>query len=268
MDPMANTGAQGPANGGSTGQTMPVVPAEDTPDVTDLVIRDDTPVESIYAERQYRLLTEPLGSSWAGPGEGRKFLPLSNVGLFYRVKVPPLVPDVMLCLDPPELDLSRKEHNSYFMWEFGKPPDVVIELVSDRRGGEDSTKFRLYCQIGVPYYVIFDPKGHLSNEVVRSFVKTGATYISMPDCWFPSVGLGLTLWEGEYQGWVSSHWLRWCDERGQLIPTGHELADSARQRAEQERQRAEQAHQRAEQERQRRERAEAKLREMGIDPDA
>src|SRR5207244_12679580 len=63
------------------------------PNLDELVTEDGAPVENIYAEKQYRLLTEPLYSSWTGPGEGRPFLALTNVGWFYASKQPPLVPD-------------------------------------------------------------------------------------------------------------------------------------------------------------------------------
>ena len=49
-------------------------------------------------------------------------------------------------------------------------------------------------------------------------------------------------------------WLRWCDQEGNVIPTGAELAAAERQRAEAERARAE--------------RLAARLRALGIDPDA
>lgn len=71
------------------------------------------------------------------------------------------------------------------------------------------------------------------------------------------------------------NWLRWWDTEGNLLLWSSERAEQERQRAEQERQRAEQERQRAEQERQRAEqesqRADilaARLRELGIDPNA
>ena len=51
-----------------------------------------------------------------------------------------------------------KSHRSYFVWEYGKVPDVVIEVVSNREGGEDSDKLAAYAQIKIGYYVIFDPE--------------------------------------------------------------------------------------------------------------
>ncbi len=39
-------------------------------------------------------------------------------------------------------ELAGKKHRSYFMWEFGKPPEVVIEIVSNREGEELERKLK------------------------------------------------------------------------------------------------------------------------------
>ena len=62
--------------------------------------------------------------------------------------------------------------------------------------------------------------------------------------WFPEVGLGLTLWEGVFEG-VQATWLRWCDQEGRVIPTGAERADEERRRADEERRRADEERRRA-----------------------
>jgi Uma2 family endonuclease len=213
-------------------------PPECLPKLDELEIEDGKPVESIFAEKQYRLLTEPLYSSWPGPGPGRPFLALANVGLFYRERTPALGPDVMLSLDVQVgEDLSRRENRSYYLWRYGKPPEVVIEMVSDRRGGEAGHTRRDYARIGVAYYVIFDPDNRLGEGVLRCFVVTGREYQPLAGQWLPGVGLGLTLWEGDFEG-HHRQWLRWCDQQGQVIPTGAERAA----------------------------RLEARLRELGIEP--
>src|SRR3954467_12679753 len=149
-------------------------PARD-PELTieELVIADGEPVESLFIEKQQRLLTEALYSSWAGPGEGRPFVVVSNVGLFPEKKQTPLVPDVMLAVDVSwkGRDLRRKENQSYFVWVVGKPPDLALEIVSDRRGGEDGYKLARYAKIGVLYYVIFDPAEWLEAGILRSFER-------------------------------------------------------------------------------------------------
>ena len=67
--------------------------------VDQLVTEDDTPVDTIFSEKQMRLLTEPLYSSWQGPGAQRSFVVLANVGVFPSINEPPVVPDVLLSLD-------------------------------------------------------------------------------------------------------------------------------------------------------------------------
>ncbi|MFP4441437.1 MAG: hypothetical protein ACLFVO_29765 [Chloroflexaceae bacterium] len=62
------------------------MPPEEWPDVEHLVTEDDTPVD-IFSSKQQRLLVEPLYSSWDGPGNGRPFLAMSNIGLFYKRNV-------------------------------------------------------------------------------------------------------------------------------------------------------------------------------------
>ncbi len=250
------------------------IPPEWLPDETQLVTEDDTPVDNIFSEKQQRLLTESLYSSWGGPGAGRPFLALANVGMFYALTKAPLVPDVLLSLDvQAPADLWPKAHRSYFLWRYGKPPEVVIEVVSNRRGKEDSDKMQEYAWIGIPFYVVFDPAQHLSNQVLRVYALHTGTYEAHPTGWLATAQIGVRVWTGVYEG-VEATWLRWCDEDGTLIPTGAERAQQAeeraeqeRERAEQERERAEQAEERAEQERERAERLAARLRALGIDPD-
>ncbi len=222
-----------------------MLPPEALPDVDNLVTEDDTPVDNIFSEKQMRLLTEPLYSSWAGAEPGQKFLAMANVGLFFAVREPPLVPDMLLSLDveAPE-DLWAKGHRSYFMWLYGKPPDVVIEIVSNQEGGEADTQLRLYARIAVAYYVIFDPLKQIQSESLRVYQRRAGRYVDMTEHWLSGVQLGLTLWEGEYEG-TSGVWLRWCDQQGNVILTGAERARQAQQRVDQ---------------------LEAQLRALGIEP--
>ena len=169
------------------------------------------------------------GPAWAGSG---LLSPSSNVGLFFAVRSPPLVPDVLLSMDVDlPADLHPKRHRSYFLWEYGKPPDVVIEVVSNREGGEDSQKLAAYARVAVPYYVIFDPDRLLSAEVLRGYRLDATEFHKMDEpLWFPDVGLGLRLWQGRYEEHDIT-WLRWVDAEGMPVPTGQERAEAERQRA-------------------------------------
>ncbi len=207
-------------------------PLDVRPGVDHLVTEDDTPVDNLFSEKQQRLLTEPLYASWPGPGQGRSFLAAANVGLFYAVEQSPFVPDVLLSLDVRcSDDLWPKSHRSYFMWEYGKPPDVVIEIVSNRRGGEDSDKLRGYAQIRIPYYAIFDPERMLSDEILRAYEWHRFQYRPLDDPGLlPGIGLGLRSWHGVFENHDNT-WLRWIDAEGKCIATGGERAERAEQRA-------------------------------------
>lgn len=241
------------------------------PDISNLVIEDDTPVDNFQSEKQQRLLVEPLYSSWL---PGIPFVAAANVGLFYALKQDPLVPDAFLSLGVQmPTDWSQKQNRSYFVWEFGKVPEVCIEVVSNRVGKELGSKKDDYARIGIPYYAVFDPlkqlqgKDELNGTILKVWVLTARKYVELPQpFWLETVGLGLTLWAGEFEG-QSGLWLRWCDEAFKAISTGAERAVLEEQRANQERQRAEAAETLLEQERLEKAQLLERLRTMGINLD-
>lgn len=55
-------------------------------------------------------------------------------------------------------------------------------------------------------------------------------YSQTSETWLEQVGLGLTLWSGEFEDRQDS-WLRWCYKDGTILPTGDERADNAEQKA-------------------------------------
>jgi Uma2 family endonuclease len=221
--------------------------------VDQLVTEDDTPVDTIFSEKQMRLLTEPLYSSWQGPGAQRSFVVLANVGVFPSINEPPVVPDVLLSLDVRlRAPLTEKRNCTYLLWEIGKAPDVVIEIVSNRVGGEFSDKLASFARMRVTYYVVFDPALFLRRKPLHLYALRRHAYVERANLWLPEIGLGLCIWPGTYEG-CEAEWLRWCYEDGMPVPTGAE-------RAEQERTRAEQAHARAE-------RLAAQLRALGLEPE-
>jgi hypothetical protein len=275
-------------------QQVVEMPADLAALIENIVTEDDTPVDNLFSEKQQRLLTEALYSSWTPPasadqsGTPRPFLAAANVGIFASVYQPPLVPDVFLSLDVQVAkDWYEHRHRSYFFWEYGKAPEVVVEIVSNRKGNETGSKLRDYARLGVLYYVIFDPTHQLSTDVLHVYELQVGQYQPRADYALPLIGLGCMLWTGSYEGQTAT-WLRWCDARRQLIPSGAERAaheaeraqreaeraQQATERAEREAERAQQATERAEREAERAqqatERAErlaAQLRALGLDPE-
>ena len=240
-------------------------------DISHIEIEDDTPVDNFQSAKQQRLLVEPLYASWL---PGVPFIADANIGLFYGLKLDPIVPDAFLSLNVQmPADWSQKKNRSYFVWEFGKVPEVCIEIVSNRKGNELDSKKADYARIGIAYYVVFDPleqlqrEDELNGKVLQVWALMAGQYVEVAEpFWLQTVNVGLTVWAGSFEG-LEFTWLRWCDRNGQVIPTGAERAEAESQRAEAERQRAEAESQAREAERQRADRLADRLRAMGINPD-
>lgn len=228
-----------------------------------LITQDDEPVDNPFSEKQQRLLTQTLYSSWTPPPDPkhpkkkRSFWAAANVGLFGSVHKTGIAPDVFVSLDvaPPQ-EWHKK---AYFYWEYEKWPEVVIEIVSDTRGGEISRKYNRYAQMGIRYYVVLDPWGYLKGEMLRVFILRDGVYQPQEEHFFPCLGLGLKLWDGSFEHYEGTH-LRWCNSRGELLPTAYERAEQAAELASREAERAEREAERAA-------KLAAKLRELGIDPE-
>jgi len=255
-------------------------------DISHLTIEDDTPVDNFQSAQQQRLLVETLCSNDALP---LPFIAESNVGLFYKLKGDPVVPDMLLSLNVQRAeDLSERRDRAYFAWEFGKMPEVCVEIVSNKEGdevalsakskrkGKVKSKKDIYAQIGIHYYVVYDPLRQIQDEanmngaLLRVWKLAPGRYEELTlssgiattgqSVQLETVGLGLTLWEGPYEEQVSRQWLRWCDNQGQILPTGAE--GKAAERAKTETERA-----KTEAERQRADRFAEKLRQLGVDLD-
>ncbi len=241
----------------------------EAPDISHIITEDDEPVDNIFSEKHQRLLAGALNCSWK---PGRPFVAFANVGLFYGLYLPPIVPDMFLSMDVQlAKNIWEKKNRFYFTWEFGKPPEIVVEVVSNKKGGEDSAKMGKYEHARVSYYIIFDPQCLVQKEKLRVSELTTRGYIPKVGWRFAELELGIKIWDGVYEG-MQAQWLRWCDSDGNLIPTGKELAETAKVKADAATENAEAAEQKAKDEHRRAEMAEKqaarlaeKLRSMGID---
>jgi len=203
-------------------ETFTLLPHE-YPDTSQMILEDGEPLDSFINEKQQRLLTTVFYSG-ADTGINVPFIAAANVGLFPHVRHSGIVPDAFLSLNiaAGEQWLARNVR-SYLFWEFGKPPDVVIEVVSPTPGNELGSKLTDYAQLRIPYYVVYDPLKKLGETVLRVFELQGSFYVPKTNPFFPEVNLGLTLWDGSFEK-SNLTWLRWCYPDGNVIPTGDELA--------------------------------------------
>ena len=152
-------------------------------------------------------------------------------------------PDVFVVLGVP-----RGERKSWVVWEQGKAPDVVIELLSPTTAAADKGEKKTIYQnlMRVPEYFWFDP---FNQKDRAGFCLTDGGYQPIePDdqgrLHSPLLGLALVLWQGEYQN-LDGTWLRWALPDGTVLPTHAEAAwqaaADAQRRADTEQARAERA---------------------------
>lgn len=235
------------------------------PDVSHLITEDDEPVDNPFSEKQQRMLVDCLHSSWTKEmREGRPFVAFANVGLFFVPKNPALVPDVQVSLDV-ELpkDLWEKKNRSYMTWVYGKPPDIVLEIVSNTKGGETDRKFKTYAEQGVAYYIIYDPQTVYGSRPLRAYELHGRSYVEMMEpSWLPGALIGLKIWEGVYEEYQAV-WIRWCDRQGRLLPMAREQAEEASRVAEEAQRHARVAERQAQAAERHAREAEAQAREAG-----
>lgn len=160
------------------------------------------------------------------------------------------------------------ERRSWVVWDEGKGPDVVIELMSESTSKFDKTvKKDIYQdRVRVPEYFWFDPFD--ADDFAGFSLCTGIYKPKERDDQgrLTSTRLGLQLgpWQGTYQN-VETTWLRWYTPEGELLLTE---AEAAHERAVTEAGRVAQAEQRAGDAEQRAARLASKLRALGLDPDA
>lgn len=148
-------------------------------------------------------------------------------------------PDVFVVLDVPD-----GERRSWVVWEEGKGPDVVIELLSEKTAAQDKgRKKQVYqSQLRVGEYYWYDP---FNPEDLAGFSLSGSEYLPIAatdEGYLRCNHLGLVLrrWEGRYAE-VSTTWLRWAFADGSLLPTPEEFQTLEQQRADAEQQRADAA---------------------------
>jgi Uma2 family endonuclease len=200
----------------------------------------------------------------------------SDMNLYYSVEHPlwHKRPDWFLVVDAPRLYGDYDLRNSFVVWDEGKAPSIIVELLSPGREEEDlwiyaderieenspknlppytieedesgvssPHKWTVYEQVlQIPYYFVFS---RYSNRL-RCFKLAEGRYqeqrlVENARIWLPELNIGLGIWHGEFDG-ITRPWLRWYDAEGNWL-----LTDTERE------------HQRAEQERLAKEQAQAQL---------
>lgn len=203
--------------------------AEWPPSEDDLPTSDGIPMETQRHVLQMVLLIESLNQQWA---DRQDFFVGGNMFVYFSPEQVRTYdfrgPDVFVVLDVP-----RRERKRWVVWQEGKGPDVVIELLSESTALKDKTEKKEIYQnrLRVPEYFWFDP---FSGELAGFSLQQGRYVPLEPDSegqlTSQQLQLELVRWSGEFQG-IEAEWLRWATLEGALLPTPQEIAEQERQRA-------------------------------------
>ena len=211
------------------------------PTADELPCSDDTPVDNELQEIIPSLLKSILRMLWKGRMDW--FFGI-DMGIYTNPEQPPIVPDGFLSLNV-ERSFDEDLRLSYLLWE-EVPPILVLEVVSSKPGGEYTTKLDKYAELGVLYYVIYNPKRRRRARLeIHKLIQGSYELQNANPLWMPEIGLGIGSERAEYDD-LTREWLYWYDRDANRYPTPYEQIELERQRAE---------------------RLAAQLRALGIEPD-
>lgn len=215
----------------------------------DLPDSDDTPVDNELQDLIPGLLKAMLALIWS---ERRDWFFGVDMGIYYQPNEPAIVPDGVLSVGVPRI-IDEDLRLSYVLWEEQKVPALVLEVVSQKRRGEYSTKKDCYQEMGVLYYVIYNPLRKTKPPLEVHKLENGEYRLQKGEpVWLTELALGIGKERGSYLG-ITREWLYWYDAQGNRYLTPEEQIQQAQRQTLEAQQRAK--------------RLEERLRSLGIDPD-
>ncbi len=230
---------------------------------------DGMPMESMDHRLQMDLLVDTLDAHWADRPD---VCVAGNLPLYFsahQIKNNDFLgPDVMIVLDT-----VRRQRRSWVCWNEGRSPDVVIELLSPSTEENDrGPKMQVYARtLHVSEYYLYDVvDGRFEGYELDHRRHLYLTMRPDEDGGITSAVLGLRLVPTEMETLSGERrlFLRWYTPDGGLVQTGREEAEAARAVAKSAVAQAKSAAEAAQKERARAEALAAKLRALGLDPDA
>ena len=229
---------------------------------------DGKPVAETFVHLYAMLVTIEVLTQYL---QGQQATVLGNQFMYYNQGFPHMrvAPDVMVVFG-----VEPGGRDNYKIWEEGEVPSVVFEMTSKGTRSKDEVfKKTLYAQLGVQEYWLFDPK----NEWLEPALQGYRLRSDPEEPYYEPIGDGICeplqlrlVHEGQLIGFYRQD----NDER-LLIPSELAIAlkqealarQQAEKQAEEERQRAEIAERAQLETQQKLERLQAKLQELGVDPE-
>jgi Uma2 family endonuclease len=196
------------------------------PSAEDLPDSDDTPVDNQLQHLIPGLLEMILAHIWS---ERMDWFFGVDMGIYYDPYQPAIAPDGFLSVGVPRI-IDEDLRLSYLLWEEQAVPILVLEVVSQTRRGEYTTKKNFYAEMGILYYVVYNPLRKRKPKLeVYQLEKGRYQLLAGEPVWLSNLRLGIGREVGIYQG-IKREWLYWYDERGKRYLTPEEELRSAQER--------------------------------------
>jgi len=188
------------------------------PTAKDLPCSDDTPVDNELQDLIPHLLKTILALIWS---ERMDWFFGIDMGIYYHPQEPAIVPDGFLSIGVPRM-VDENLRLSYLLWREERVPILVLEVVSKTRRGEYTQKKVDYAEMGILYYVIYNPLRRRKPRL-EVYQLTDGEYKLLPGepVWLSEIGLGIGKARGINQG-MEREWLYWYDGQGNRYSTPEE----------------------------------------------
>jgi len=245
------------------------------PGSEDLPDSDDTPVDNEGQNTIPNGLLLALAQIWH---DRQDWFFGVDMGVYDRTgqkqRAPTIVPDGFLALG-----VTRRKgkygRSSYVIAEENDViPILALEYLSKSYGSEYDRKVQIYAQLGVKYYVVYNPQRQRKHKPIEFYCLVDGQYQLQPNnewMWFTEIGLGMGLVQGILSG-TETEWLTWFDAAGQPYPLPEQVIENLTAKLRRQQGRiaklkilAEQERSKAKQERSARLKLLDRLRQMGID---
>ena len=193
-------------------------PGQCLPSAYDLPDSDDTPVDNELQDLIPNLLKAILALIWS---ERMDWFFGVDMGIYSDPDEPAIVPDGFLSIGVPRI-IDSNLRLSYVLWEEKKRPIMVLEVVSQTRRGEYTRKKEDYAELGILYYVIYNPLRKRKPPLEVYKLEQGEyKLLEGEPVWLSEINLAIGREEGTYQG-ITREWLYWYDEQGKRYLTPEE----------------------------------------------
>jgi len=210
---------------------------QNLPSAKDLPDSDDTPVDNELQNLIPNLLQSILAMIWSQRWDWYFGV---DMGIYYDPKKSAIVPDGFLSIGVPRIR-DENLRLSYVLWEEEAVPILALDVISKTSNQEYTKKKEIYQEIGIQYYVIYNPQ-RKRKPALEVYILNNQEYVLLGNqspIWLKEIGLSIVKEIGTYQG-ITREWLYWYHKNGERLLTPEERVQRYAER----------------------------LRELGIDPDS